>query len=131
MRQTLVVLGIGVLVAGLAPTAQAQSTSSSSSDSGSVTLSGDSLQTVESRTVSGDFLNFFNGTSPTGQDNSVTNVGRLRARPQTSPLSNVVGDNVDVIFGDTLNPEAPLTSFPSSGDAGDNDRVRVQLQLGE
>ncbi|MBD0362039.1 MAG: hypothetical protein ICV55_04545 [Coleofasciculus sp. C3-bin4] len=131
IRQTLVVLGIGAVVAGVAPIADAQSAMPSSSDNSSVTLSGRSLRAIESRTLADDYQNFFNGTSQVGQTNSVTNIGRLTQSQKNSPLSNVLSDQVDVVVGDTLTPDAPLTSFPSSGDEGDRNRVRLQLQLGE
>jgi len=86
---------------------------------------------IGSRTLADDYQNFFNGTSQVGQTNSVTNIGRLTQSQKNSPLSNVLSDQVDVVVGDTLTPDAPLTSFPSSGDEGDRNRVRLQLQLGE
>lgn len=130
LRQTLVVLGIGAVVAGLSPIAHAQSTMPSSPNSGTVTLSGQSLRAVESRTITEDFRNFFNRTSQTTQNTSATPVGRLTQSPRKSPLGDVLNDNVDVVFGDTLNREQPITSFPASGDVGDNNRVKLQLQLG-
>jgi hypothetical protein len=131
IRQTVIVLGIGAVVAGLAPIAQAQSPTPSSTDNSSVTLSGNSLRAVESRTVREDFQTFFNGTSQTGRGNSRTDVGRLTQSPQSSPLSDVLSDRVDLVFGDTLNSQGTPTSFPASGDAGDSERVRLQLQLGQ
>ena len=126
-RQTLVVLGIGAIVAGYSSTAYAQSSLPSNSANGTVTLSGESLRTVESRRITNDSHNFFNGTLPTTQSNSFINIGRLT----TSTQSPLIGDQpVDVVVGDTLNPELPLTAFPSTGDAGDSERVKVQVQLG-
>lgn len=127
LRQTLVVLGIGAVVAGYSLKAEAQSSFQSDSGNGSVTLSGESLQTIESRRLTDDYQSFFNGTLPNTQSNSVTNVGRIT----TSPSNPLLGDQpVDVVVGDTLNPELPLTAFPSTGDAGDRDKVKVQFQLG-
>lgn len=127
IRQMLVVLGIGVVVASYASTAEAQSSFPSNSSNGSVTLSGESLRTIESREITSDYQSFFNRTLPNTQSNSITNIGRLT----TSTSSPLLGDQpVDVVVGDTLNPELPLTAFPSTGDAGDSDRVKVQLQLG-
>lgn len=127
LRQILIVSGIAVIATGYSSTAYAQSNVPSRSNRSTVTLSGDSLRTVESRAIINDYQNFFEGTLPTTQTNSVTNVGRLT----TAPQSSLIGDQpVDVLVGDTLNPERPLTSFPSSGDAGDTERVKLQLQLG-
>jgi hypothetical protein len=99
LRETLVVLGIGAVVTGLSPIAYAQSTMPSSPNSGTVTLSGQSLRAVESRTITEDFRNFFNSTSQTTQNNSATPVGRLTQSSRKSPLGDVLNDNVDVVFG--------------------------------
>lgn len=128
-RGALVVLGIGALVTGIAPIAHAQSADLSSSNNNSVTLSGESL-IIESRTVSDDYRTFFDETAPGGQPNSATNIGRLTDTPKPSPFSDIVGENVDVTIGDTLNPQSP-TAFPPAGEVGDRQRVRVQLQVGE
>ena len=131
LRPTLVVLAIGAVVAGLAPIAHAQSGRSSSSDNSSVTLSGDSLRAIEKRSINNDFPNFFNGGNggrpQVSQDNSQTDVGRITQSEQKGSLNQ----GVDVVFGDTLNRQTSLTAFPSAGDRGDNERVRVQLQLGQ
>ncbi len=130
IQGALVVLGIGAVVVGLAPIAHAQSGEMSISTDSSVTLSGESLRTIESRTVSGDYRTFFNGAATDGQTGSATNVGRLTDTPKRSPFSDVVGEDVDITIGDTLNPQSP-TAFPPSGEVGDRQRVRVQLDLGE
>jgi hypothetical protein len=125
LRKIFVILGIGTFVAGYSSTAFAQSSVPSRSN-GSVTLSGDSLRTVESRRIVSDYQNFFNGILPTTQTNSVTNVGRLT----TSPQRPLFGDQQVDLVGDNLNPDRPLLSFPSRSDAGDTEKVRLQLQLG-
>lgn len=126
LRQILIVSGIAVIATGYSSTAYAQSNVPSRSNRSTVTLSGDSLRTVESRAIINDYQNFFEGTLPTTQTNSVSNVGRLT----TSPQRPLIGDQpVDVMVEDTLNTDRPLTSFPS-GDAGDTERVKLQLQLG-
>ncbi len=124
-RQTFVLLGIGAIVAGYSSIAQAQSMPPRGNSS--VTLTGESLRTVESRRTDSDYQTFFNGTLPTAQPNSVTNIGRITASPQRSILGE---QPLDIIVGDTLNSERSVTSFPSSGDPGDPDRVKLQLQLG-
>ena len=136
MRESLVVLGIGAVVAGLAPKVYAQTPPSSGSNNSSVTLSGESLRTIEGRKVSGDYQNFFTGTSSDtsqpSQGNSATNIGRLRQSPQRSPLNSILNnDKVDVVFGDTLNSQEDLADFSAPGDRGDSDRVKLQFQLGQ
>ena len=136
IRESLIVLGIGAVVLGLAPKAYAQTTPSSSNNN-SVTLSGESLRTIEGRNVSGgDYQNFFTGTSSEtsqpSQGNSATNIGRLRQSPQRSPLDSILNnDQVDVVFGDTLNSQDELADFSATGDQGDSERVKLQFQLGQ
>lgn len=130
INKAVVVLGIGALVTGLAPLAQAQSTAPST-NTGAVTVSGSSLQAVEGRSIA-DFNSSLSGTGQAGQSNSGTSVGRLTRKPEKSPLADIIkNDNVDFVFGDTLNQQnenSPLT-FPNRGDAGDGG-VRLQYQLG-
>lgn len=118
IRQILLVSGIGAVVVGLASTANAQSTPPSTSNNGSVTLSGQSLRTVENRSIDSDFQIFFNDNSQTSQN----------AQGTPSSLSNE--NRLNVVFGDTLNPNTPFT-FPNSGDVGDSERVKLQIQVGQ
>ncbi len=131
IRKTLIILGIGTIVTGLAPIAQAQSPQPSSAGNEAVTRSGNSLRAVESRTLADYNRTLLNGTSPGSPNNSLINIGRLTQSRKTSPISDVLNDRVDVVFGDTLQDPATINSFPSAGDAGDGDRVKLQLQLGE
>lgn len=124
LRQILIVSGIVVIATGYSSTVYAQSSLPSRSNRSAVTLSGDSLRAVERRGIINDYQSFFNGTLPTTQTNFVTNVGRLT----TSPPRPLIGDQP---VEDTLNPNRPLTSFPSNGDAGATETVKLQLQLGE
>jgi hypothetical protein len=131
IRKTLIILGIGAIVTGLAPIAQAQSPQPSNAGNEAVTRSGNSLRAVESRTLADYNRTLLNGTSSGSQNNSLINIGRLTQSRKTSPISDVLNDRVDVVFGDTLKAPATINSFPSAGDAGDGERVKLQLQLGE
>jgi hypothetical protein len=127
LRPILVVSGIAVIAVGYSSTACAQSSLPSGSNNSAVILAGDSLRAVERRAIINDYQNFFSGTLPTKQTNSVANVGRLT----TSLQRPLLGDQpVDLVVGDTLNLERPLTLFPSSGEAWDTERVKLQLPLG-
>lgn len=125
MRQLLFILGIPVIVTGYSVTAHAQSNLTPAS-SNAVTLSGNSLRTVEGRGIIRDYQNFFNGTLPTTQTNSVTNVGRIT----TSPQPPLIGNQPAEVVGDTLNTDTPLLLFPARSDAADAEKVKLQLQLG-
>ena len=122
IRRIFLVLGITTVIAGLAPIANAQSASSSNSNNSSVTLSGQSLRSVENRSISGDFQTFFSGTSQGGEYPVETNVGRLTQSPSKSPI----GNGIEVIFDDTLNSSTPFT-YPNSGDTNDSRQVRLQI----
>lgn len=125
LRQTIVVLGIGVVVAGFASTVRAQSANSSSSGNNSVTLSGDSLRRVEGRTI-GDSQNFFNPPSPDSRSSSETSIGTASRAPGGFRINR---QQVDFVFGDTLNPQDNPTSFPAPGEQNDNERVKLQVPL--
>lgn len=123
IRQILLVLGITAAVTGLASTARAQSASPSNVENGSVTLSGQSLRTVENRSINGDFRTFFSGTAQGGEYPGAVNVGRINQSPSSSPL----GDNLEVLFDDTLNSSTPF-DFPNSGYTNDSTQVRVLVR---
>ena len=122
MRQILLVLGFTSVVAGLAPTANAQSPSSSSPNNSSVTLSGQSLHSVENRSISDDFQSFFSGTSQGGEYPVQTNVGRITQSESKTPI----GDGLEVVVGDTLDPTNQFT-FPNSGYTNEGGQVKVQI----
>ena len=126
-REALVVLAIGAIVTGLAPLAQAQSGIPSSSNDSSVTLSGESLRTVENRSVSDDYQRFFEATSQRGQDNN----GSLPNKPNQAGAGFTINQQFQLVVGDTLNSGDPLNLFPRDGEPGDPQRVKLQVPLSE
>ncbi|HBB35540.1 MAG TPA: hypothetical protein DDZ80_22005 [Cyanobacteria bacterium UBA8803] len=125
--EAIVVLGIGVVVVGLAPPALAQSSTPSSLNDSSVTLSGESLRTIESRTVSGDYKTFFNESSRVAQNEVEANVpGGNSSNPGVR-----LNDRLQIVVGDTLNSETPLDLFPPNGEPGDPQRVKLEVPLGQ
>lgn len=126
VRKTLAVLGIGAVVAGFASVAQAQSAMPSGSSDSSTTLSGDSLRTVESRTLSGDYRTFFRGTVPVAEGAVDGNATDDSKSPEGFQLEN----GLEVVVGDTLDSRESLNVFTNPGEPGDRQRVKVQLQLG-
>jgi hypothetical protein len=124
IRKLFLVIGVGIstAVAGLASIANAQSVNSPNTGQG-VTIEGDSLRQIENRSIGGDFQTFFNGASQGGQYPSRTNVGRITQSPSTAPL----GENIQVLFDDTLRSDTPF-SFPNSGDTNDSKQVKVQFR---
>ncbi|MGE5656449.1 MAG: hypothetical protein ACM37W_07515 [Actinomycetota bacterium] len=54
---TITALGLSTILIGLVPVAQAQETTQQVPKTADVTLSGDSLRTVESRTIDSDYTN--------------------------------------------------------------------------
>lgn len=124
-REALVVLGIGAIVAGGIPIAQAQSGMPYNSNNSAVTLSGESLRTVENRTVSDDYRSFFPGNSQNSQNgNQAQPAGNNSSQPSLE-----LNNRLQVVVGDTLNSSDPLDLFPNTGDAGDRQRVKLQVPL--
>ncbi|NEO29208.1 MAG: hypothetical protein F6K36_01855 [Symploca sp. SIO3C6] len=126
IRNIIALLGVGALFAGSASIAHSQSTVPSPSEDGSVTLSGESLRTVEGRTIK-DSLTFFSETSLTTQNNSEG----TQAVGEQSDSSFLLNEKIELVIGDTLNSGDPLELFPNSGDRGDSERVKFQLDLGD
>lgn len=121
-RHTFIVLGITAAVFGLAPLTQAQSDVPSSNQN-SVTLSGESLRTVERRSLSSDYRSFFNNNSSSmTQDEAGVN----------SPDSGfAINDRLRIVVGDTLTSSDPLDLFPAVGEQGDVQRLKLQVPLSE
>ncbi len=123
-REALVILGIGAIVAGGIPMAQAQSGMPYNSNNSAVTLSGESLRTVENRTVSDDYRSFFPGNSQNSQNGNAQPTGNNSSQPSLE-----LNNRLQIVVGDTLNSRDPLDLFPNTGDAGDRQRVKLQVPL--
>ncbi|EDX73455.1 hypothetical protein MC7420_3629 [Coleofasciculus chthonoplastes PCC 7420] len=121
-RHTLVVLSITTAVFGLVPLAQAQSDSPFSANDNSVTLSGESLRTVQRRSLSKDYRSFFNTNSPIAPDAAGVN---------STDSSFAISDRLRIVVGDTLNSGDPLDLFPAVGEEGDVQRLKLQVPLRE
>ena len=121
-RHTLVVLCLTTAVFGLAPFAQAQSDAPFNSNENSVTLSGESLRTVERRSLSNDYRSFFNNSSRIVSD---------EARANSADSGFAINDRLQLVVGDTLTSSDPLDLFPAVGEEGDVQRVKLQVPLGE
>ncbi|MEQ8756783.1 MAG: hypothetical protein RID09_25135 [Coleofasciculus sp. G1-WW12-02] len=121
-RHTLIVLGITAAVFGLAPLTQAQSDAPFSSNENSVTLSGESLRTVERRSLSNDYRSFFNTNSPIAPDEAGVN---------STDSGFAINDRLRIVVGDTLNSGDPLDLFPAVGEEGDVQRLKLQVPLSE
>ncbi|HBE21149.1 MAG TPA: hypothetical protein DDW51_27050 [Cyanobacteria bacterium UBA11367] len=124
-RAALVISGIGAIVAGVTPIAQAQSGMPSNSNNSAVTLSGESLRTVENRSVSDDSRYFFPGNSGNSQNGNQAQPTGIDESQPSLQLNN----NLQIVVGDTLDSGDPLDLFPNTGDAGDSQRVKLQLPL--
>ncbi len=124
-REALVVIGIGAIVAGGIPIAQAQSRMPYNSNNSAVTMSGESLRTDENRTVSDDYRSFFPGNSQNSQNgNQAQPTGNNGSQPNLE-----LNNRLQLVVGDTLNSSDPLDLFPNTGDAGDHQRVKLQVPL--
>lgn len=121
-RHTLIVLGITAAVFGLAPLTQAQSDVPFSSNQNSVTLSGESLRTVERRSLSNDYRSFFNNNSSIAQDEAGVN---------STDSGFAINSRLRIVVGDTLNSGDPLDLFPAVGEEGDVQRIKLQVPLSE
>ncbi|MEQ9354256.1 hypothetical protein [Coleofasciculus chthonoplastes] len=121
-RYTLVVLSITTAVFGLVPLVQAQSDSPFSTNDNSVTLSGESLRTVQRRSLSNDYRSFFNTNSPISPDAVGVNSADSRF---------AISDRLRIVVGDTLNSGDPLDLFPAVGEEGDVQRLKLQVPLRE
>ncbi|MEQ9550194.1 MAG: hypothetical protein RIM23_11310 [Coleofasciculus sp. G3-WIS-01] len=121
-RHTFIVLGITAAVFGLAPLTQAQSNAPFSSNENSVTLSGESLRTVERRSLSNDYRSLFNNNLPIAQDEAGVN---------STDSGFAINSRLRIVVGDTLTSGDPLDLFPAVGEEGDVQRLKLQVPLSE
>ncbi len=126
IRQTLIILGAGFVVTGLAPLAYGQSVQPAESADDSVTLSGESLQRIEGRTAETDSQTFFND-APSAASTNTDGAGIGGSQPTPSLQIN---DRLEVVVGDTLDSRDSLYLFGPSNEPGDPQRAKVQFELG-
>lgn len=127
------VLGILAVSTGLANSVHAQSAFVSNPAPASVTVSGESLSGIISRTLSDDFNNFFLESSSTTSLSPVGNNNNLIVRNGTVWQIN---EDVELVGNRPLSPSVnpvpwqqhkPLTNQPLNGP----ERVEVQFNLGQ
>jgi hypothetical protein len=125
IRQTLILLGVGFAVTGLAPLAYGQSVRPADSTDDSVTLSGESLQTIEGRTAETDSQRFFD-EAPSATLTGTDGAGMGGSQPPSLQIS----DRLEVVVGDTLDSRDTFYLFPPSDEAGEPQRAKLQFELG-
>lgn len=126
IRQTLIILGVGFAVTGLAPLAYGQSVQPTESVDESVTLSGESLQTIEGRTADRDYQTFFDeAPSSASMSTDATGIGDSQSTPSLQ-----INNQLEVVVGDTLDSRNTLYLFGPSNEPGDPQRAKLQFELG-
>jgi len=119
LRKTLVVLGIGAAATTIATVAQGQSQLPPGQNTGSITLSGESLSTVEGRSAE----EFFGKKSESPSDGS----------QEYQTLSDVFQPvrGVNLIYGNPIDFQDEYELFKPSGDVNQTQRVNLEVPLGE
>jgi hypothetical protein len=121
----LIVLVFGAIVVGLTPPVQAEPLRADRTDNRSVTLSGESLTNVESRTTEDDYRNFFPGNAPVSARENNT------APNSETPVVFTIDDQYEVIFGSPIEYPEYVEQFRSPGDTNSSQSVRVRIPVGE
>lgn len=127
------VLGLLAVSTGLASSVHAQSAVVSNPDNASVTLSGESLDGIRSRTLGDDLNNFFLDDSSTAPLSTVGNNNNFIAR---NGAVWQINEDVQLVVNRPLYPSVnpvpwqenrPLNNQPFNGP----ERVEVQFNLGQ
>jgi len=120
MKRTIAILGVSAILLSFAPTAKAQSNNSPTE----ATISGDSLKTVEGRSITND--NYRTYIDESESNNSPTGIRSYELRRQE--------ENVEVIPGVSIpvNPDEPQLENPLEEDTldGDQSGKGFKLRLG-
>ncbi|MGK7905005.1 MAG: hypothetical protein AB4352_27090 [Hormoscilla sp.] len=122
-RSQLAVLAIAASAVWWIPAAEAQSGRRSSQ--ADVTLSGESLRTIESRTTSSDYQRSFNRLSPAGVDASA-DLSRSRQENQLR-----IDERTEVVVDELSDSGDNLNLFRVPGDVRDSRRVLLKIELGD
>jgi hypothetical protein len=127
------VLGLLAVSTGLASSVHAQSAVVSNPDTASVTLSGESLSGIRSRTLSNDLNNFVLDNSSTAPSSTVGNNNNFIAR---NGAVWEINEDVQLVGNRPLHPSVnpvpwqqnqPLNNQPLNGP----ERVEIQFNLGQ
>jgi|GEM_PF-2091120 len=124
MYRPLIVLGISTIFTGFALPCRAQSAPAEGS---SVTLSGESLTTIESRTSSEDYQDFFSGTTPIEGNRFATPNSRRISSSASEDFASFLEEEYGVVIGDTIRYPEYMEIFRSSGDANNTQSIRFKI----
>ncbi|MBO1345984.1 MAG: hypothetical protein EBE86_000615 [Hormoscilla sp. GUM202] len=116
------VLAIASVAVWSVPVAQAQS--GRPSREADVTLSGESLRTIESRTTSSDYQRSFERASP--PVDASTDLSRSREENQLR-----IDERTEVVVDDLRDSGDSLNLFRVPGDVRDSKRVLLKIELGD
>lgn len=105
--------------------AAAEAQSGRPSSQADVTLSGESLRTIESRTTSSDYQRSFNRPSPPKVDAS-TDLSRSREENELR-----IDERTEVVVDDLSDSGDSLNLFRVPGDVRDSRRVLLKIELGD
>ncbi|MBC6422983.1 MAG: hypothetical protein GDA43_10980 [Hormoscilla sp. SP5CHS1] len=121
--QAQAVLAIAFVAVWCPPVAQAQS--GRPSREADVTLSGESLRTIESRTTSSDYQRSFERASQPGVEAS-TDLSRSREENKLR-----IDERTEVVVDDLRDSGDSLNLFRVPGDVRDSKRVLLKIELGD
>jgi hypothetical protein len=131
-RRLLAALGL-VAIAGLTAPAYAQSRAAASSETDEdITLSGDSLEGIESRTISDDFDRFFLANSATisfSNGEATDDVVTEQSFRQEEGITYQLDEDTEIIVNQPLSPRLNPLSFDRNTGPDAIDRFKVQFEL--
>lgn len=119
-------LGTSLMMLGFAPAIYAQTTIPSSADTGNVTLSGESLQNLESRSIQESYSTFSGEAS---SNRSVTgNANGVDANPL--PRTWELTDQVQVVVDEPPAADVAITPlFINEAVAAEESEIKLQYQF--
>lgn len=132
-RRLLAAIGIATAIAGLTSPAYAQSRVAASSETNeNITLSGDSLEGIESRTASDDFNRFFLADTATitfSNGEATGDVVTEQAFRQEEGITYQLDEDTEILVNKPLSPPLNPLSFERNVGPDAIDRFQVQFEL--
>lgn len=121
LRSISLIVGIGAFLTIFTQTAQAEPNRTSST-------SGETLESLEGRSIENDFDVFFPASSQTTMPSNSETFGNSRSRADAG--FDVFGEDVKIDVGENLRSTDPFFDPAlGDGDIADNEKVRLLLEL--
>jgi hypothetical protein len=127
-RRITIALGVLAAISGLASSVHAEPTVGSNAETEGVTLSGESLVGLESRTVGDDFGQFFLGDASTTPINTTEGNNNFNTQDEDIVIREI-DEDTDLVVNQPISPAFNSAPTRQNEPFNTNESVEVQFDL--